>query len=184
MTPQVSVITTVKNEQKSVGLLIESLLNQSKKPDEIVIVDGGSDDGTVQAIERYIMNGAPIRLVIASGASISRGRNIGIENACGQIIAATDAGVRLSPHWLRALLDGFRSADGGTIDIVCGFFVPDPHSTFETAMGATVLPSLEEIDGEQFLPSSRSIAFRKEAWRAVGGYPEWLDYCGRFGVRP
>ncbi|MDW8352869.1 MAG: glycosyltransferase family 2 protein, partial [Anaerolineae bacterium] len=28
-----------------------------------------------------------------------------------------------------------------------------------------------------FLPSSRSVAFRKSAWQAVGGYPEWLDYC-------
>ena len=44
-------------------------------------------------------------------------------------------------------------------------------------MGATVLPQLDEIRPETFMPSSRSVAFRKEAWRAVGGYPEWLDYC-------
>jgi cellulose synthase/poly-beta-1,6-N-acetylglucosamine synthase-like glycosyltransferase len=55
--------------------------------------------------------------------------------------------------------------------------VPDPRTTFEMAMGATVLPRLEEVDGASFLPSSRSVAFRKEAWSAVGGYPEWLDYC-------
>jgi cellulose synthase/poly-beta-1,6-N-acetylglucosamine synthase-like glycosyltransferase len=44
-------------------------------------------------------------------------------------------------------------------------------------MGATVLPSLADIEPSSFLPSSRSIAFRKEAWQEVGGYPEWLDYC-------
>jgi cellulose synthase/poly-beta-1,6-N-acetylglucosamine synthase-like glycosyltransferase len=44
-------------------------------------------------------------------------------------------------------------------------------------MGATVLPQLSEIHPETFSPSSRSVAFRKEAWQAVGGYPEWLDYC-------
>jgi hypothetical protein len=44
-------------------------------------------------------------------------------------------------------------------------------------MSATVLPQLDEIRPETFLPSSRSVAFRKEAWQAVGGYPEWLDYC-------
>jgi hypothetical protein len=44
-------------------------------------------------------------------------------------------------------------------------------------MGATVLPQLDEIRPDKFLPSSRSVAFRKEAWQAVGGYPEWLDYC-------
>ncbi len=44
-------------------------------------------------------------------------------------------------------------------------------------MGATVLPQLREIDPAKFLPSSRSVAFTKTAWQAVGGYPEWLDYC-------
>jgi hypothetical protein len=44
-------------------------------------------------------------------------------------------------------------------------------------MGATVLPHLREIKADTFLPSSRSVAFRKAAWEAVDGYPEWLDYC-------
>ena len=61
--------------------------------------------------------------------------------------------------------------------MVAGFFEPDPHSAFETALGATVLPAVEEIRPETFLPSSRSIAFRKQVWNDVGGYPEWLDYC-------
>ena len=44
-------------------------------------------------------------------------------------------------------------------------------------MGATVLPTVDEIKPESFLPSSRSVAFTKEAWDAAGGYPEWIDYC-------
>ncbi len=44
-------------------------------------------------------------------------------------------------------------------------------------MGATVLPALTDIKPERFLPSSRSVAFPKSAWEAIGGYPEWLDYC-------
>ena len=43
-------------------------------------------------------------------------------------------------------------------------------------MGATVLPEAREVNPQTYLPSSRSVAFRKEAWEAVGGYPEWLDY--------
>src|SRR5206468_161896 len=65
----------------------------------------------------------------------------------------------------------------GDIDVVSGFFVPDAETPFERAMGATVLPSLPDIDPLSFLPSSRSVAFRKDAWEAAGGYPEWLDYC-------
>jgi hypothetical protein len=44
-------------------------------------------------------------------------------------------------------------------------------------MGATVLPHLREVKPRSFLPSSRTVAFRKVAWEACGGYPEWLDYC-------
>jgi hypothetical protein len=65
----------------------------------------------------------------------------------------------------------------GFTAVASGWFVADPHTLFETAMGATVLPHLREITAETFLPSSRSVAFRKVAWEAVQGYPEWLDYC-------
>jgi hypothetical protein len=62
---------------------------------------------------------------------------------------------------------------------VAGFFLPDPRPgvAFDVAMSATVLPLLDDIRPEHFLPSSRSVAYRKFAWQAVGGYPEWLDYC-------
>ena len=46
----------------------------------------------------------------------------------------------------------------------------------ETAMGAAVLPEAVDVDPATFLPSSRSVAFRRAVWEAVGGYPEWLDY--------
>ena len=52
-----------------------------------------------------------------------------------------------------------------------------PAGVWELALGATTLPDVDEIDPAAFLPSSRSVAFRKEAWQMAGGYPEWLDYC-------
>jgi hypothetical protein len=63
------------------------------------------------------------------------------------------------------------------LDVVGGFFLPDAQTAFESAMGATVLPTEGDIDPKRFLPSSRSVAFRREAWDEVGGYPEWLDFC-------
>ncbi|MDQ2806195.1 MAG: glycosyl transferase, partial [Chloroflexota bacterium] len=86
------------------------------------------------------------------------------------------AGVRLPPGWLAALVAPFAAPAGATVDVASGFFAPDPQTVFERAMGATVLPVLGDIQPATFLPSSRSVAFRKAAWAAVGGYPEWLDY--------
>lgn len=171
---RVSLIATVLNEGEAIGRLLESLIEQSRQADEIVIVDGGSRDGTIEAIRSYV-DRLPVRVIVEPGANISRGRNIAIMAASCDVIAATDAGVRLTPNWLRELIAPFEADP--TVTGVAGFFLPDAHTTFEAAMGATVLPQRDEIDPATFLPSSRSVAFKKSTWESAGGYPEWLDYC-------
>jgi len=173
---RVSVVATVLNERESIGRLLDSLCQQTRPPDEVVIVDGGSSDGTFELIEAFAQEAPfPLRALRRPGANISQGRNAAIATAQGPLIAVTDAGVRLERDWLEQLLAPFATEDPP--DVVAGFFVPDPHSLFERVLGATTLPALEEIDPATFYPSSRSLALRKEAWEAVGGYPEWLDYC-------
>ncbi len=170
---QVSVICTVLNEGDAIRPLLDSLIDQTRQADEIVIVDGGSTDHTVEVLTEY-MSWLPIKLETAEGANISEGRNVAIGYAQGEIIAATDAGVVLSPVWVEELA---RPIEEGSAKVTAGWFESDPYTDFEVVMGATVLPNLSEIDPETFLPSSRSIAFLKSEWAAIGGYPEWLDYC-------
>jgi glycosyltransferase involved in cell wall biosynthesis len=171
-----SVICTVYNEERSILSLLESLVHQSRPPDEVIIVDGGSTDQTVSLIDGFAAHAPmPIILLIEPGANISHGRNLAVSRASGEIIASTDAGVRLHPDWLAHLVQPFHDAD--TARVVSGFFLPDPHTTFEISMAATVLPLLQEINPETFLPSSRSVAFSRSLHKQIGGYPEWLDYC-------
>lgn len=170
----ISLIATVLNEGDNIHLLLDSICAQTHQPDEIVIVDGGSTDGTPDVIRNYAER-LPLRLLVEPGCSISAGRNRAIEAAQGDIIAVTDAGVVLDGHWLEKLVQPLL--ENTAFDVSGGFFVAEPHTPFEAAMGATVLPLANEINPATFLPSSRSVAFRKSAWLAVGGYPEWLDYC-------
>jgi glycosyltransferase involved in cell wall biosynthesis len=170
MTAPVSVVVTVLNEVRAIEGLLHDLQAQDAPPEDIVVVDGGSEDGTQDAVRCF----PDVRLLCAPGANISQGRNRGIEAARHELVAVTDAGVRLGPAWLRLLTAPLQA---GEADVAAGFFVADPHSRFETAMGATVLPSAADVDPDRFLPSSRSLAFRKEVWLRAGGYPEWLDYC-------
>jgi len=171
---KVSVIATVLNEGASIKQLLDSLVAQNRQPDEVVIVDGGSTDDTRSIIESYRPK-LPLRLICSPGANISQGRNMAIAAATGPIIASTDAGVVLDPDWLAELVKYFASP--APSQVVSGFFVPRTETAFEAAMGATVLPLLSDINPQTFLPSSRSIAFTKQAWQAVKGYPEWLDFC-------
>jgi glycosyltransferase involved in cell wall biosynthesis len=170
----------VKDEGQSVAKLLESLRCQARQPDEVIIVDGGSSDDTLDQLRAWEeRQHLLLRVLVEPGCNISRGRNIAITAARGPIVASTDAGVRLEPQWLAELTQPFEDQDSEEPApvVACGFFAPDATSVFETAMGATVLPVLEDVDPQAFLPSSRSVAFLKSAWEAVGGYPEWLDYC-------
>jgi hypothetical protein len=172
----VSVIATVYNEGSAIEELLASLAGQSRPPGEVVIVDGGSQDDTLAHLRRAEAESRlPLRVLERPGANISAGRNAAIAAARGPLIAATDAGVRLEPGWLAALVEPFERP--APPDVVSGWFVPSPRSVFEVALAATTLPALGDVNPARFLPSSRSVAFRKPAWEAVGGYPEWLDYC-------
>lgn len=171
---RVSVIATVLNEGESIKRLLDSLGAQRRQPDEVVIVDGGSTDNTVSILKSYQAK-LPLRIICSPGANISQGRNIAIAAAAGPVIASTDAGVVLVTDWLAELVKFFEAPDPP--QVVSGFFVPHPETTFEVAMGATVLPMLADINPQTFLPSSRSVAFTKTAWQAVQGYPAWLDFC-------
>jgi glycosyltransferase involved in cell wall biosynthesis len=149
---------------------------QTRPPNEIVFVDGGSVDNTVSILESFARQMTfSVQVIVAPGANISRGRNLAIQAAAGPIIASTDAGVRLHIRWLEELLRPFETEPPPAV--VSGVFLPDPQSTFEVAMGATVLPTLPDIDPATFLPSSRSVAFLKSVWERAGRYPEWLDFC-------
>lgn len=170
---------TVFNEADTILTVLRTLAAQSRKPDEVVLVDGGSQDETIATIRQWLEQNPGllnIKILVQHGANISQGRNLAIAHALHPIIAVTDAGVRLEPNWLEILTAPFERKE---VAVVAGFFQaePDPSSPWEIALGATTLPIISEIQPANFLPSSRSVAFLQSAWEAVGGYPEWLDYC-------
>src|SRR5215203_7239776 len=101
---KVSIVVPVRDEEHSIRELLDSLLAQTRPPDEIVITDGGSVDGTTEIIEEYIRRGAPVRLIRAGAALPGRGRNLGAAQARYDRLAFTDAGIRVAANWLEALV--------------------------------------------------------------------------------
>ncbi len=189
---RVSVILTVLNEGETVRAVLESLAAQTRLPDEIVVCDGGSRDNTPAMLRDFAREVAPrlsLKIIEAPGANIAQGRNLAIRAASGEIIAVTDAGVRCERDWLERLVEPLEttaddrpqtaavSRPSSAVAAVAGFFQSDPQTPFEIALGATTLPEAREINPGTYLPSSRSVAFRRSVWEAVGGYPEWLDFC-------
>lgn len=168
----ISVVVTVKNEEDSILTLLESLENQSLKPSEIIIVDGGSSDRTVEIINSFIRTKNSFKLILAEGANIAKGRNIGISHAKSEIIACTDAGVVLDKFWLENITKPIVNDDA---DFVGGVYVQSGKSLLQECIGILQYPNLEKLTPDNFFPSSRSVAFKKSVWKSVGGYPEHLD---------
>lgn len=174
--PDIAVIATVRNEAATIDRLLYSLLAGRRLPDEVVIVDGGSTDGTWEALQRWSQRAPRLRVIAAPDSGRSAGRNRAIAATTAPWIAVTDAGVRLDAGWLEALIAPIEATGPMLPDVVAGFFRMEPASLFELALGATTLPAAREIQPGRFLPSSRSVLFSRRAWEAAGGYPEWLDY--------
>lgn len=171
---KVSFITTVYNEEDGIKQLLNSLQKQTKMPDEILIVDAKSMDGTVKELNRFKnMFGKTNFQIISKKGNRSVGRNTAIERAKGGIIVVTDAGCIVDKHWLKRITTPFQNSKA---DVVAGFYRPVVRNTFEKCLSCYTCVMPDKVTAD-FLPSSRSIAFRKEAWKKAGGYPENLDTC-------
>lgn len=170
---KVSVVVPVRDEEKSIRELLDSLLSQTRPPDEIVITDGGSVDATPQIIEEYIRKGAPVRLIRAGAALPGRGRNLGAAQASFEWLAFTDAGIRLANDWLEALVT--RAEQDDSISVVYGSWQPLTNTFFKQCAAIAYVPPPSLHDG--ILTRPRFIAstlLRREAWQAVNGFPEEL----------
>jgi glycosyltransferase involved in cell wall biosynthesis len=168
-----TVIVTVRNESGSVDALLDSLLRGARLPDEIVIADGGSTDGTLARLRARAERESRLRVLDTPG-NRSVGRNAAIRAARHDVIACTDAGVEVDREWLREIVAPFES--DASVEVVAGFYRPVTSTPFERAAGVVSAPQWREVDPERFLPSTRSIAFRREAWRKVGGFDEALAH--------
>jgi glycosyltransferase involved in cell wall biosynthesis len=168
----VSLILTIKNEENTIVALLDSIIEQTRCPTEIIIVDGGSSDDTVKIVKSY-KDRLQINLIICPKVNIAKGRNIAIQNAANDIIACTDGGCILEKNWLENIIKPIEASL--EIDVVSGVYLPYCENEFEETAANLLFPSINSLNADSFLPSGRSIAFRKRAWKMVGGYPEWLN---------
>jgi glycosyltransferase involved in cell wall biosynthesis len=164
---KVSLIATVLNAAEHTPDFLASIRAQSRAPDEVIVVDGGSTDGTLELLR----SAEGITLIEEPGANIARGRNTAIAHAAHEAIAVADADCEYGPRWLERLMEPL---DVGA-DVAMGTYEPIVTSFFEACVASVNLPlDPTEVDEATFNPSARSVAFRREAIEAVGGYPEWL----------
>jgi hypothetical protein len=171
----ISLVATARNEGDDARRFLASLLAQTRQPDEIVIVDGGSHDNTLAVLQEFAASSpVPCKILSEPGANISRGRNIAIANCGCPVVAVIDFGCRARPDWLKNLVAPFE-IDPKT-DVAAGWY--ETVDAGGQKLERRWWMSWRYVQPQQFLPSSRSLAFTKAAWEAAGRYPEWLTLTG------
>ena len=168
----ISIVIQVLNEEKTIKPLLSALKGTKA---EIIIVDGGSTDNTLK-----LCKGVKI---IRGNYNRSQARNIGVAKAKGKIIVFTDAGCIPEEDWLTNItspLTLLLSKEKGTrrggevCDVVAGYYRGLPQNTFEKCLVPYVLVMPDKLD-EDFLPSTRSMAIKKDLFLKTGGFNEALD---------
>jgi len=198
-----SFILTLFNEEKGISAFLDSLFEQSALPEEIVIVDGGSTDNTVNILINYFQkkvkdfnlksggnilfntpskmadsdknfNSINVKLFQIRGARISEGRNFAINNTINDIICVSDSGCMLDKDWFLQITQPFRSGSG--ICVVGGYNYALANNFLQSCLAASIMPKKAEIKKDKYMPSSRNLSFKKSVWLETGGYPEDMDY--------
>jgi len=175
--PAVSVASTVLNESDDIDSLVESLMWQTLAPAEVIIVDGGSTDGTWERLEAARTKYPTLVAIRDESCSlqrspgpIARGRNVAIAAASSDIVACADAGCTYHPDWLVNLTAPIVA--GNSQYSVGGSYIDHSTSTVWDVASAPFFGVKLNVDAATKSCTARSMAFRKELWRSVGGFPE------------
>lgn len=112
--PKISMIVPVFNVEQYLPHCIDSILNQSFRDFELLLIDDGSSDNSGNICDRYAENDSRIRVFHKENGGVSSARNVGIDNAIGDWIFFSDADDELFPDGLSILY----ASIGYNIDLV------------------------------------------------------------------
>lgn len=176
---KITLIIPIYNEAGNIASFLTALSFQNKLPNEVIFIDGGSSDGTVEILERFKREQKEINdldVVVISDrkfskreaiSPIAKARNFGVKLAKNDKILCTDSGCMLSPDWVMEMSTLLISAD-----LVIGRYSYIRRGVLSYLLARSFIPSSKNFANSNFLPSSRSIGFTKNLFFEVGGYPE------------
>jgi glycosyltransferase involved in cell wall biosynthesis len=163
---KVSLCLTTYNDAEKIPAFMAAINQQTRPPDEMIVVDGGSTDETPRLFSKWVRVVVNDTCNIAHCASpVARGRNHAIRLATGEVIVVTNVDCVPDRFWIERLVDPFTH----WAQVVGGMVESGAQTKFERLSAKIILPAAE---GLAYDPSSRNIAFRKGMWKDIGGYPE------------
>jgi len=169
--PKYTVITPVLNEAKSIAETLGSIENQTLLPDQVIIVDGGSSDATIDIIDEYKKSSKlDIFVLFSDKKNIGAQRNLAIDKARNNLLVNVDAGTVLDKNYAANLLGPFTEHQD--LDLACGVHYPKHRYLW-----SVYLSPAKHFEFRKE-PYGACIAYKRDIALKVGKYPEYITYAG------
>ncbi|MCH5258213.1 MAG: glycosyltransferase family 2 protein [Lachnospiraceae bacterium] len=158
----VSIIIPVYNCEKYIGKCLESVLGQTYKNVEIIVIDDGSTDQSLEVINRTVQGNPNVKVIHQENQGLSATRNKGLENATGDYIAFLDGDDYLGESYIERLI---AAAEHNNSDLaICGYQKVDAQGVLlsKTVPGQYIPFEHEEWAYRIIISCAR--LYKKEIW--------------------
>lgn len=177
--PLVSIVVPVRNNERTISEVLEALESQTYGNTEILLVDGASEDRTVEIASQF-----NVRIIKEDARGPNYARNLGVKNARGDFVAFIDGDCRPHATWIEKILGSFSDPKVGVVGGTIAVWNSSSYlATYGYFAKIPVMPRFEARmvqDTERFneLPVSTSMVVRKEIFDGAGLFDE--SYRGGF----
>lgn len=180
---KVSIIAPNLDEAKYLPMFLKSLENQTYQNFEVILVDGGSTDGSVRIAEGF----GRARIVVDKTRNIGYIRNVGAKFATGDILFHTSSDTYLEPRLLEKLVEFYKSHP--EIISVAGRTFPlgtniVAHLGYQIFDFLRYIFTLSPFPIHKYRPSGNFTTIKTEVFNELGGFPEVsINEDGLFGAK-
>ena len=187
----ISIIVPIYNAERYLAACLDSLLSQSEKELQILLVDDGSTDGSLAIAKEYAAKDARIEVFHQSNAGQSAARNVGLQHAKGEFIAFVDADDKIAEDWCERHLEAIEGADyiqSGYLRVEDGQTLEPqiPQNRYRFTSPCMRLYRRQTIEGLRFTEGMiyEDVVWSVDLWLS-GARCRIIPYCGyRYTANP
>ncbi len=172
------------NEELSVDTTFKMVFGGTRVPDEVIVADGGSTDGTLEKVKAWQARGFPIILIHNDRVFAGAGRNRAAANSTADVFISMDFGNGFDATYVEDMVAPFEKDP--TVGVVAGTFQPVAQTPFERCVA--VIDYTKNMLVDRLTPEERSarapkdgqlapgmsVAWSRSVYERTGGQPEWL----------
>lgn len=173
--PFFSIVIPALNEEKYLPLLLSDLAKQTMKDFEVIVVDGKSEDNTVELANSFSNSLPKLSILTSDRRHVCTQRNMGANNARGDVLIFSDADNRLPNYFLAGIKYKLEFHDA---DLVTPWFKPDKSNTTNDtiAVGMNLGLELQKTLSNPMMLESL-IAIKKQSFDQIGGFDESVNFA-------